>query len=29
LREEEARVREAVFHVQLRRGRLVTAGGKK
>jgi len=29
IREEEARVREAVFHVQLRRGRQVTAGGKK
>lgn len=29
LREEEARVREAVFHVQLRRGRQVTVGGKR
>jgi len=28
LREEEARVREAVFHVQIRRGRRVTAGGR-
>jgi len=28
IREEEARVREAVFHVQLRRGRQVTAAGK-